>query len=139
LTVNGEELDAPQLVSCSPDCVTLAIAGVQRTFLVHRQRDAFYVDSPLGSTTLTEVPRFPNLSVDVIPGSLSAPLPGVVSQVSARVGDYVAKGHVLVVIESMKVLHQIAAPHAGTVTHLLVNTGDTLKAGAVLAVIDEHK
>ncbi|MEZ6054334.1 MAG: biotin carboxylase N-terminal domain-containing protein [Planctomycetaceae bacterium] len=139
LTVNGEELVAPQLVSCSPDCVTLVIAGVQRTFLVHRQRDAFYVDSPLGSTTLIEVPRFPNLSVDVIPGSLSAQLPGVVSQVSARVGDVVAKGHVLVVIESMKVLHQIAAPHAGTVSQMLVNTGDTLKAGAVLAVIDEHK
>ncbi|MCA9076367.1 MAG: biotin/lipoyl-binding protein [Planctomycetaceae bacterium] len=138
LAVNGEELQAPQLVSCSADNVTLETAGVQRTYVVHRVGETVYVDSSLGSTTLVEMPRFPEAATDAITGSLTAPLPGVVSEVLVSIGDTVAEGDVLVVIESMKVLHRIAASQTGKVSQLSVKAGETVQAGAVLAMIDDE-
>ena len=46
------------------------------------------------------------------------PLPGVVDDVRVVVGDTVAAGDVLVVIESMKMLYPVTAPTAGRVTEL---------------------
>lgn len=138
LSVNGEELETPQLVCCSEESVTLGTAGIQRTYSVHRVGDTHYIDSPLGFTTLVELPRFPEAATEVVTGSLTAPLPGMVSEVLVSIGDTVKQGDLLVVIESMKVLHRISAPHAGEVSQLPVHTGDTVEAGAVLAVIDDE-
>ena len=112
---------------------------MQRLFHVHRVGDTCFVDSVLGCTTIHEQPRFPDVELEVVAGSLVAPLPGVVCEVSAKVGDQVSAGDSLVTIESMKVLHHITAPTAGTVSQLPVAVGDTIAAGAVLAVIDESE
>jgi propionyl-CoA carboxylase alpha chain len=65
-----------------------------------------------------------------------APLPGTVHEVRVAVGDAVAQGQVLLVIESMKLLHEIAAPQAGTVASLGVERGRQVDAGTVLAVLE---
>ncbi len=41
--------------------------GIQRTYDVHRVGDTFYVDSPLGSSELREIPRFSLPEEDVRP------------------------------------------------------------------------
>ena len=46
-------------------------------------------------------------------------------------------GQVLLVIDSMKMLHEVTAPRAGKVTGLRVETGGQVDAGALLAVIEE--
>ena len=43
----------------------------------------------------------------------------------------------LVVIEAMKMEHEITAPAAGTVSEIRVSAGEQVEAGAVLAVIEE--
>jgi acetyl/propionyl-CoA carboxylase alpha subunit len=136
LKIDGQDREA-ELVHGSPDQVTLLIDGVQRVFDVHQVGHVFYVDSVLGCTTLQEIPRFPDVEADAVAGSLVAPLPGVVCEVAAKVGDQVNEGDSLVTIESMKVLHHITAPAAGTVSQIPVQVGDTIAAGTILAVIDE--
>ncbi len=135
--VAGEVVSNLTCVSALPDAVRLAIDGIERTFRVQRSGENYYVDSPLGSSALVEVPRFPLPTEQRQAGSLVAPLPGVVHEVKARVGDVVAEGDVVLVIESMKVHHWIAAPHAGTVTELRVASRQHVESGAVLAVIQE--
>ncbi|MDK1473702.1 biotin carboxylase N-terminal domain-containing protein [Streptomyces sp. 549] len=68
--------------------------------------------------------------------TLTAPMPGTVSVVKATVGDRVAAGQTLVVVEAMKMEHVIAAPHAGTVIALDVTAGSTVAMDQVLAVVE---
>ncbi|MBO1334199.1 biotin carboxylase N-terminal domain-containing protein [Streptomyces sp. VRA16 Mangrove soil] len=72
-------------------------------------------------------------------GSLTAPMPGTVTVVKVAVGDQVAAGQSLLVVEAMKMEHVIAAPHAGTVTELDVSPGTTVAMDQVLAVIAEEE
>ncbi|MGY0486407.1 acetyl/propionyl/methylcrotonyl-CoA carboxylase subunit alpha [Streptomyces sp. WG-D5] len=68
-------------------------------------------------------------------GSLTAPMPGTVTVVKVAVGDQVAAGQSLLVVEAMKMEHMISAPHAGTVTELDVRPGTTVAMDQVLAVV----
>ncbi|MZD07585.1 acetyl/propionyl-CoA carboxylase subunit alpha, partial [Streptomyces sp. SID5785] len=70
-------------------------------------------------------------------GSLTAPMPGTVTVVKVAVGDEVAAGQSLLVVEAMKMEHVIAAPHAGVVTELDVSPGTTVAMDQVLAVVRE--
>ncbi|WP_189862687.1 acetyl/propionyl/methylcrotonyl-CoA carboxylase subunit alpha [Streptomyces poonensis] len=71
-------------------------------------------------------------------GSLTAPMPGTVTVVKVAVGDEVAAGQSLLVVEAMKMEHVVSAPHAGTVTELDVAPGATVAMDQVLAVIAPH-
>ncbi|MER6692914.1 acetyl-CoA carboxylase biotin carboxylase subunit [Streptomyces minutiscleroticus] len=71
--------------------------------------------------------------------SLTAPMPGTVTVVKAAVGDEVAAGQSLLVVEAMKMEHVIAAPHAGTVTELGVAPGTAVAMDQVLAVVAPHE
>ncbi|MCD7445275.1 ATP-grasp domain-containing protein [Streptomyces lincolnensis] len=71
--------------------------------------------------------------------SLTAPMPGTVTVVKVAVGDEVAAGQSLVVVEAMKMEHVISAPHAGTVAELDVTPGTTVAMDQVLAVIAPHE
>ncbi|WP_327168141.1 biotin carboxylase N-terminal domain-containing protein [Streptomyces subrutilus] len=68
-------------------------------------------------------------------GTLAAPMPGTVTVVKVAVGDLVAAGQSLLVVEAMKMEHVISAPHAGTVTELDVTPGSTVAMDQVLAVV----
>ena len=70
--------------------------------------------------------------------SLTAPMPGTVTVVKVAVGDEVAAGQSLLVVEAMKMEHVVSAPHAGTVTELDVTPGTTVAMDQVLAVIAPH-
>jgi acetyl/propionyl-CoA carboxylase alpha subunit len=137
LRVDGEELPGAKLDVAEGEQVRLEVAGVQRTFNVHCHEHTYYVDSPLGSSMLVEVPRFPLPEEQVAAGSLVAPLPGVVHEVRVACGDSVAAGDVVLVIESMKVHHWISAPLAGRIAEIRVEAGSHVQGGAVLAVIEE--
>ncbi|MFI6052969.1 biotin carboxylase N-terminal domain-containing protein [Streptomyces violascens] len=67
--------------------------------------------------------------------TLAAPMPGTVTVVKVAVGDEVAAGQSLLVVEAMKMEHVISAPHAGTVTELDVTPGSTVAMDQVLAVV----
>jgi geranyl-CoA carboxylase alpha subunit len=57
-------------------------------------------------------------------GTMLAPMHGRVTEACVEAGATVAAGALLVVIEAMKMEHQIRAPHAGTIAALHVRAGD---------------
>ncbi|HTJ05875.1 MAG TPA: biotin carboxylase N-terminal domain-containing protein [Caldimonas sp.] len=61
-------------------------------------------------------------------GVLVAPMHGRVTQACVAEGSEVVAGALLVVIEAMKMEHQIRAPHAGRVASLHVRAGDQVAA-----------
>ena len=53
-----------------------------------------------------------------------------------QVGDQVAQGQTLLIIEAMKVMNQIPAPRAGRVARLLVENGSPVEYGQALLVLE---
>jgi len=52
-----------------------------------------------------------------------------------KVGDKVAKGQTLLIIEAMKVMNPIPAPHGGTIQEILFGDGRPVEYGEVLLVV----
>jgi biotin carboxyl carrier protein len=66
---------------------------------------------------------------------VKAPLPGTINAINVKVGDTVAVGDVVIVLEAMKMQNNIEAENAGTVTSILVQQGDSVMEGAVMLTI----
>ena len=69
-------------------------------------------------------------------GAVESPMPGLIVAVSVAVGDHVAKGAPLVVLEAMKMEHTLKAPFAGTVSALTVAKGDRVAENIALVRLD---
>jgi 3-methylcrotonyl-CoA carboxylase alpha subunit len=67
---------------------------------------------------------------------LLAPMPGRVVLVKVDVGDSVAEGQELLVMEAMKMELALKSPRAGVVAELRAGTGDFVEADAVLATLE---
>jgi 3-methylcrotonyl-CoA carboxylase alpha subunit len=80
-------------------------------------------------------PRTHEFTASAASGGLSTPLPGVVVAVPVAVGQQVAAGEVLMVIEAMKMEHTISAPYAGTVQAIHFARGDRVPEGSELLAL----
>lgn len=67
---------------------------------------------------------------------IKTPLPGVIIDVKVNVGDTVAKGDTVVLLEAMKMENNINADRDGKVALIAVAKGDTVADGAVLIVLE---
>jgi propionyl-CoA carboxylase alpha chain len=66
-------------------------------------------------------------------------MPGNVVRIGADRGERVRGGQPIVVLEAMKMEHQVVAPADGLVAEVRVAIGDQVQAGDVLAIVDgEH-
>lgn len=68
-------------------------------------------------------------------GVITAPMPGMVTQVLVSEGQAVKAGDTLVVVEVMKMETPIKASTDGTVKHLFVKKGDNIKTGDKIAEV----
>ncbi|MGW0995195.1 ATP-binding protein [Streptomyces sp. NPDC002523] len=132
-TREGLTADGVRVVQADAGLVVLEVDGVQRRFEVARHGDQVYVNA----TRLTALPRFPDPTAQLAPGSLLAPMPGTVVRVAEGLsqGATVRAGQPLIWLEAMKMQHQISAPAAGTLTALHAKPGQQVEPGMLLAVV----
>ncbi len=68
-------------------------------------------------------------------GIVASPMQGTVLDVKVAVGDEVAAGEVVCIVEAMKMENEVAAPWAGTVTDVAVEAGAPVTTGQPICVI----
>lgn len=64
--------------------------------------------------------------------AVTAPIPGVITEIKVTAGDSVTYGQELCVLEAMKMKNSIRANHDGTIAKILVAAGDQVQQGKVL-------
>lgn len=67
---------------------------------------------------------------------IRAAMPGLITDVLVKEGDVVEVGQTAVVMEAMKLIHNLACPVSGTVKQVLCATGDKVADGALLIDIE---
>ncbi|MBL8361287.1 MAG: acetyl/propionyl/methylcrotonyl-CoA carboxylase subunit alpha [Rubrivivax sp.] len=111
----------------------VTLAGRRLTLAVYRQGERYAVFAAEGSAIVTEIDAIAHAGDHAGEGGrLTAPMPGKVVSMLARVGDAVKKGQPLAVMEAMKMEHTITAPHDGVVQELLYAAGDQVAEGGEL-------
>ena len=68
--------------------------------------------------------------------SVKAPIAGVIITVLVQEGEKVEKGQPVLILEAIKMEHEIVAPHDGTIQRILVKNGQAVKAGEELVQLD---
>ena len=66
---------------------------------------------------------------------LRSPLQAHIVQLLVTPGEAVQQGQLLLVLEAMKMEHEVCAPGAAQVLELFCAAGDTVQAGDVLALL----
>jgi acetyl-CoA/propionyl-CoA carboxylase biotin carboxyl carrier protein len=68
-------------------------------------------------------------------GIVASPMQGTVLEVKVAVGDVVAGGEVVCIVEAMKMENEVTAPWAGTVSEVSVSAGAPVTTGQPICVI----
>ena len=103
---------------------------------VTRDNDNIVVHGPWGDAFFKILPRFTLPGSEAQAGGLIAPMPGKVVDLKVKTGSKVKKGDTLVILEAMKMEHQVKAPEDGKITKVLIKKDDQLENGALLMVLD---
>jgi propionyl-CoA carboxylase alpha chain len=135
LEIGGEKAEA-WVAGTDADGISLELDSVLRRFEIGRDGDRVFVHSPMGTCELARLPRFPPPAGEDLAGGCVAPMTGVIREVRVAVGERVAEGSVMLILEAMKMEHEMVAHAAGVVTEVRVEVGQMVDPDAVLIVVE---
>ncbi|MEF9945878.1 MAG: biotin/lipoyl-containing protein [Lachnospiraceae bacterium] len=117
ITVNGKAYD-----------VTVEETGTSATPTV---TSAAPVTAPVAAAPVKSAVAVGSGSIKMEAGAA-----GKVFKVETSVGQHVAKGDTVVIIEAMKMEIPVVAPQDGTIASIDIAVGDAIEAGTVLATLN---
>ena len=71
-------------------------------------------------------------------GTQTAPMPGVILEVSVKAGDVVTRGQQVAILDAMKMHNMIGAAQAGTIAEVYVAAGQSVDHGTPLLKFKEE-
>ena len=131
----NEETTA-KVIGWTPSGIDIEINTSRFYSKITQADDNIVVHGPWGDALFKILPRFTLPGSEIQAGGLIAPMPGKVIDLKVKVGSKVKKGDTLVILEAMKMEHQVKASEDGKVTKVLIKKDDQLENGALLMVVD---
>ena len=99
--------------------------------------------APQSPPTPTAAPGATSDDPANLPGAVTSPMVGTVylqpepaAPAFVKLGDEVAEGQTILIIEAMKTMNQIPAPRPGRVKRILVEDGSPVEFGAPLIILE---
>ena len=121
-----------------PRGVSVCLNGVWTDLSVVASAGQYHVFSREGHAVLQRVdPLAGSAQAADALGGLNTPMPGKLIRMDVAVGDTVAKGQVLAVMEAMKMEHSIASPRDGVVSEVFYAVGDQVAEGQALLTLQD--
>ncbi|MGP8320371.1 MAG: sodium-extruding oxaloacetate decarboxylase subunit alpha [Methanosarcinaceae archaeon] len=110
--------------------------AIPTEFRVEVDGDAFDVKiEPIGSVvSIAGAPA--KVTSGPVEGAVTSSMQGIVLSVEVEVGDTVAKGDTICVIEAMKMENGIHTTHSGVVKEIFIADGDQVSSGDLLMAIE---
>ena len=124
-----------KVVSVEEGRAVVGIDGAHRHLLFHAEGDALYLGEAGRDYRFDSGRSAASLQDEQGGGRVVAPMHGKILEIAVVPGDIVARGDRLLVIEAMKMQHDIVAPAAGAVADILQQAGVQVAAGDPLVDI----
>jgi len=116
----------------------LDIAEQTRDLNILVQQDTVFVFDQGRCHTFNLVdPHDQHSDTDTGGNGVIAPMPGLVRDVMVQVGDTIAQGDDLLILEAMKMEHRLTAHRDGIVAEILCTQGDQISDGAILVRFED--
>jgi propionyl-CoA carboxylase alpha chain len=136
LTTDHRRACVVRLLAADDEVQVLEIDGVRRRIAVRFSGDWVATADGSGSLDWEQPPRFVDHDVDEAGSGPVCPLPGTVISVHVEVGDTVADGQLLMVVEAMKMEHRITAHGDHVVSTVHFAAGDRVDTGDLLVSLE---
>lgn len=127
-----EEKDLKIRVSRKVEQITVSAPMMQPNQQIAAPQQS--VSAPSAPTVVADASHAGAVTSPMVGTAYHAPEPGAANFVS--VGDKVAAGDTLMIIEAMKVMNPIKADKAGTVTQIIAADAAPVEFGDVLVIIE---
>ena len=143
LTVNGEPHDVDFLALSSS--LYSIITDTQSLELVIEEENGqyeimmggrLYEGQVLDERAMLMASRKGTLGVDS--GEVHSPMPGLIVDIPVEIGQSVAQGETVAILESMKMQNELKAPRDGVVQSIVVQAGQTVDKNALLIVVGDE-
>ncbi|MGH0037484.1 MAG: acetyl/propionyl/methylcrotonyl-CoA carboxylase subunit alpha [Myxococcota bacterium] len=122
--------------ACHEEGIDAEIGGHRTRARVTRAGDRLHVHGPHGDLEFVERPRFTLPGSEERAGGFVAQMPGKVIDLRVKVGDRVAAGDTVLVLEAMKMEHPMRAAEDAVVTEVRVAPDEQVEAGTLLLVVE---
>ncbi|MEH6635247.1 MAG: biotin/lipoyl-containing protein, partial [Halioglobus sp.] len=137
---NGATAAVPATAAAVNTGATAPAASGSEVYTVTVNGQSYAVEVAAGGDVAAISPAASPPSVAPAPAAgvgsaLPAPLAGNIFNVHVAVGDTVAAGDVIVILEAMKMETEVRAPQAGTVSGVSVKVGDSVAVGDTLITV----
>lgn len=100
---------------------------------------SFNIEIEGGSVGDTSVSKRKRANRGKKSGTISSTIPGKIVSISAKEGQMVSEGDVVMILEAMKMQNEIQAPLSGTVTAINCKPGDSVEANSPLIIIQPEE
>lgn len=126
-----------ELSGCADGELIYVLNDVRRKARFHMAHNFLYISCAEGDFQFEDLSNIPKATTQGAgSGAVLASMDGAIVSVAVQSGETVSRGQTLVVLEAMKMEHQLKADAEGTVTNILVATGDQVKGRQLLVEID---
>jgi len=123
-----------EIIDRPPGAVRFRIDGLQQTARYRATPDALHLDLHGVNVMVRDTTLAPRARAPAADASrLLAPMTGCVLAVLAKPGERVTKGQRVIVLEAMKMQHEIVAERDGILAHIAVKPGDQVASRELLA------
>ena len=125
-----------EMIEVSENLIICEIDGTILNAAITKFGESISINSGQGDLILRILPTFNDPNEVVTEGSLTAPMPGKIIKINAKLNKSVKAGETLLILEAMKMEHAVKAVSDGKISEMYVKTGDQVESGANLLKID---
>lgn len=121
------------------DNIKITFNNKSASFYFRKTKHGWYLDHTDMSLYVKQVTFDSNFSTLTDSGSLTAPMPGLISKILVNEGDKVPANKPLLIMEAMKMEHTIHSNDSGIINKINFAEGDLVEEGSVLLNLEEER